>query len=110
MRRDALTNVLLAVIAIALVAIALRTYREPAVEAQTTAANPFYVEPGVQMLRAPDGSMAVYGKMMVDMRTGNVWGFPTGTPDPYPSNPLDKKPVTSRPILLGRFALDETNK
>ena len=62
------------------------------------------------MLRAPDGSKQVWGKVVVDLETGNVWGFPTSTSDPYPSSRLSSQPETSHPILLGRFALEDMNK
>ena len=69
----------------------------------------FYIEPGVTMLRAPDGSKQVLGKVVVDLTNGNVWGFPTNTPSPYP---VDTKfpvglsniePPVSTPIFLGKF-------
>jgi hypothetical protein len=111
MKQNTLTNILLGLIAIALVAIAIRPYLSPTpAHAQSTSAHAFYIEPGVQMLRAPDGSGQVYGKVFVDLRTGKVWGFPTGTLDPYPSNPMDSKPSTSRPFALGRFALEDADK
>jgi hypothetical protein len=47
---------------------------------------------------------------MIDMRNGQVWGFPTGSPDTYPSNPLQSKPQVSRPFALGRFALEDTEQ
>jgi hypothetical protein len=105
------TNLFLLVIAIALVAIAGRSYVEPVrVEAQSSASRSFYVEPGVQMLKRPDGSGQVYGKVFVDLRNGNIWGFPTGSLDPYPSHPINNKPAVSRPFLLGRFAVEDTDK
>ena|ERR1700722_12905363 len=111
MKRNTLTNFLLGLIAIALTAIAIRPYIYPvAAQAQSTSAYSFYIEPGVQMLRAPDGSGQVYGKVVVDLRTGKVWGFPTGTLDPYPSNPMDSKPSTSHPFALGKFAFADTEK
>jgi hypothetical protein len=111
MKKDTLTNFFLGLIAVALVAIAIRPYLSPdAAQAQSTSGYSFYVEPGVQMLRSPNGSGQVYGKVFVDLRNGKIWGFPTGTLDPYPSNPLDSKPTTSRPIALGRFALEDTEK
>jgi hypothetical protein len=111
MRKPALTNLLLSLIAIALIAIAIRPYISPApAHAQSTSANSFYIEPGVQMLRAPNGSSQVYGKVVVDLRNGKIWGFPTGSLDPYPSNPLDSKPTTSHPFALGKFAFDEIEK
>jgi hypothetical protein len=111
MRNGAVTNFLLLVIAVALVAIAARRYIDPApAEAQSTSAHPFYIEPGVQMLRYPDGTGQVYGKVVVDLRSGKIWGFPTNTPDPYPSYPMDSKPAVSKPFALGKFAFEDTDK
>jgi hypothetical protein len=79
MTKAAATNVLLLVIAVALIAIAVRPYIDPApARAQTTSAHPFDIEPGVQMLRAPDGSAQVYGKVVVDLRDGKDLGLPDG--------------------------------
>jgi hypothetical protein len=109
--KNALTNFLLFTIAIALIAIAVRPYIYPApAQAQSMSANSLYIEPGVQMLRAPNGSGQVYGKMVVDLRTGKIWGFPTGTLDAYPSNPMDNKPTTSHPFALGKFAFEDIDK
>ena len=111
MRKDAITNFLLLLIAVALLGIAARPYVEPApAEAQSISPHSFYIEPGVQLLRAPDGSSQVYGKVVVDLRSGKIWGFPTGTLDPYPSSPIDNKPTTSRPFALGRFAFEDIDK
>jgi hypothetical protein len=108
MNRPILTNSLLALIAVALVAIAIRPYLQPqAAAAQSDQPYPFYIEPGTQMLRAPDASKQVYGRVMVDMRNGNVWGFPTLSTDVYPTNQLDPKPPVSRPFLLARFAFED---
>ena len=111
MRKDVLKNVLLLILTAAMVAVAVRPYFAPrAAAAQSAAAYPFYIEPGTQMLRAPDGSKQLYGRVVVDMRTGNIWGFPTYSTDTYPINPTDPKPQTSHPFLLGRFAFEETEK
>jgi hypothetical protein len=111
MRKSAVTNFLLLMIAIALTAIAARLYIDPAsVQAQSTSVHSFYIEPGVQMLRNPDGSGQVYGKVMVDLRSGKIWGFPTGSLDPYPSYVMDSKPPTSRPFVLGKFAFEDTDR
>jgi hypothetical protein len=102
-----LTNVLLGVIAVSLAGIAVRGYVQPVgVQAQVANPDPMYVEPGVFMLRFPDGGQAL-GKIAVNLRTGNVWGFPTGSTDPYPVSPLDGKPQVSRAIPLGRFAVGD---
>jgi hypothetical protein len=35
------------------------------------------------MLRAPNNGRQVLGKVMVDPRNGNIWGFPTLTQEPF---------------------------
>ena len=105
------TNFLLTLIAIALFAIAIRPYLVPhPVHAQSDSPYPFYIEPGTKMLRAPDGSQQVYGRVVVDMRTGKVWGFPTFGTDSYPVNLADSKPRTSHPFVLGKLAFEDTDK
>ncbi len=105
------TNVLLLVIAIALVAMAVGPLMKPRpAQAQVMADYPLYFEPGVYLLRAPDGTSQIYGKMAVDLRTGKIWGFPTYGQQPYPVDISTTKPVTSKPILLGRFALEDTDR
>ena len=111
MKTMSVTNLLLLVIAALLAAIALRPLAQPTpAHAQSGLPYPLYIEPGTQMLRAPDGSKQVWGRVMIDMRNGQVWGFPTGSMDTYPSNGFDSKPQTSRPFVLGRFAFEDTDK
>ena len=111
MKMDWVTKCLLGVIAAALCAIAIRPYVAPrAAEAQSGSAYPVYIEPGVQMLKSADGRKSVYGRMVVDLRTGKIWGFPTITTDPYPFNALSGKPTTSKPFELGSFAFEEMDK
>ena len=112
MRRENLTIALLFIIAVALVAIAVQPIFAPRpAEAQSGNPYPFYIEPGSEMLRAPDGSKQVYGKVVVDLTSGKIWGFPTNAPQSYPIAGIqnNKAPV-SRPFELGKFAFDETNK
>jgi hypothetical protein len=52
------------------------------------------------MLRAPDGSRQVLGKVMIDLSTGKVWGFPTTVEQPYPVDVMKSQPPTSTPFLL----------
>ena len=104
------TQSLLSIIAVALVALAVTPYLKPAtVQAQTGNNDPFYFEPGVYMLRIPNGGQ-VLGKVAVDLRTGNVWGFPTNASDPYPVSPIDSKAQVSHPVPLGKFALSEATR
>jgi hypothetical protein len=111
MNRRWFTNFLLLLIAVALVAIAVRPYVAPQVaQAQSGQTYPLYIEPGTQMLRAPDGSKQVYGRVMIDMRTGKVWGFPTGSTDTYPINAMESKPQVSHPFALAKFAFEDIDK
>jgi hypothetical protein len=112
MRRENLTIVLLSIIAVALVMIAVQPIFAPRpAEAQSGSPYPFYIEPGSQMLRAPDGSKQVYGKVVVDLSTGKIWGFPTNAPQSYPIPGMQhNKPPVSHPFELGKFAFEDTNK
>ncbi|MEZ2345878.1 hypothetical protein [Terriglobus sp. RCC_193] len=102
------TNVLLGLIAASLMVLAARPYIAPAtVHADANSWDPLYVEPSVYMLRVPKGGGQVLGKVVVNLRTGNVYGYPTTTSDPYPSTPLENKPQVSHAIPLGRFAMEE---
>ncbi len=76
----------------------------PVVQAQSSN-YPIYIEPGVTMLRAPDGSRQVLGKVVIDLRNGDVWGFPTTVQQPFPIDVTQQKPPTSTPFRLGRFDL-----
>lgn len=111
MRNNVITNSLLLVIAMALIAIAVRPLRSPrVVQAEPAASYPFFIEPGVVMLRAPDASTQVYGRMVVDMRTGKIYGFPTLTTAPYPVDIGSQKPPVSHPFLLGTFDFPAVDK
>jgi hypothetical protein len=113
MKNPTTTNILLLVIAVALVAIAIRPLRQPQpARAQTQTSSPFpvYIEPGTLMIRSPDGSQNVYGKMVVDMETGRVWGFPTLNSAPYPIDISSTKPPVSHAIYLGTFAFGDMYK
>lgn len=108
MKLDNFTRALLFVIAAFLAIIALRPIIQPApVQAQAESAYPFYVEPGVTTIRKPDGSAQMYGKVIIDMRNGDVWGFPTVSQTPYPLDPVQSKPPKSHPMYLGKFMFDE---
>ena len=105
------TNALLFLIASALIVIAIRPLRMPhAAQAESAAPYPVYIEPGTLMLRSPDGTQQVYGRMVVDLQTGKVWGFPTLTSSPYPVDISSTKPPVSHPFLLGTFAFGDMEK
>jgi hypothetical protein len=106
-----ITNLLLLVIAVALVVIAIEPYTKPRpAQAQVMADYPLYFEPGVYLLRAPDGTSQIYGKVVVDLRSGRIFGFPTYGQQPYPIDITTTKPITSKPIVLGRFAVEDTDR
>jgi len=108
MKFDWFVKGLLTIAVVFLGLIALRPLLQPEpVSAQTNDSNRFYVEPGTTMLRKPDGTAQVYGKVFIDMQTGDVWGFPTNTTHPYPSNPASSTPPKSHPMYLGRFVLTD---
>jgi len=112
MKMDWLVKTLLLVIAVLLGVNAFRpVVAPPVVSAQGSDGYPFYIEPSVTMLRAPDGSQQVYGKVVIDLRNGKVWGFPTTTPDsPYPVNQMNSVPPTSHPFPLAKYAFGDTDK
>lgn len=105
------TQLLLLLTAIFLGALSVRPYIAPsAVRADSGEGYPVYIEPGVSMLRAPDGSQQVLGKVVVDLRTGNIWGFPTLTQDPYPAVGANTRQQVSHPFLLGKYAFSDMDK
>jgi hypothetical protein len=111
MMLDRFTKTMLIVIALLLGMIALRPVIQPApVRAQASEAYPFYVEPGYTMLRKPDGTSQVYGKVVVDMRNGDIWGFPTTVQGPYPIDNGKTVPPKSHPMYLGKFMFSEAMK
>ena len=105
MKPDLITKALLAVIALFLGLIVLRPLAVPAPvrAADQPSVYPFYIEPGTTMVRSPDGRRQVLGKVMVDMTTGNVWGYPTLNAQPYPMDSTTTEPPVSSPIFLGRY-------
>jgi hypothetical protein len=108
MKIERTAKILLTLAVLLLGIVALRPLIQPAsVSAQSTETRRFYVEPGTTMLRKPDGTAQVYGKVFIDMQTGDVWGFPTNTTDPYPSNPASSEPPKSHPMYLGKFVLSD---
>ena len=110
MRIDHYTRVILTVIAVALVAIALRPLVRPVTASAQSTSQDLYIEPGVYLLRSPDAMKQQLGKVVVDLHTGNIWGFPTASDTPYPVRINGSVPPTSEPFLLGRFDLDAVHK
>jgi hypothetical protein len=111
MKPITVTNLLLSVIALLLFAIATRPLRSPEpVQAQASHTDSLFIEPGVFMLRAPDNRRQALGKVVVDLRTGRIWGFPTYNQLPYPMSVVETRAQTSRPFELGRFAFEDITR
>lgn len=111
MKSDCVSRVALLLAAGFLGVLVLRPYISPtAAQAQQVPdLYPLYIEPDVHSIRKPDGTGELLGKIVVDMRNGNIWGFPTGSRMPYPIKLGSEAPV-SHPIFLGKFdfaALDK---
>ena len=107
MKKDILVKIQLTLIIALLAVLAIRPLISPP---GSHAQGPhlfgsIYIEPGVTMLRAPDGSQQVLGKVVIDLDTGKVWGFPTAGQQPYPVDIMKSKPPTSVPFLLAKYNL-----
>src|SRR3974390_2366028 len=111
MKLDWFVRLLLAAIVGLLGGLVVRPVVQPSpVQAQTVDSTRFYVEPGYTMLRKPDGTAQMYGKMMIDMRTGDIWGFPTLVESPYPMDASKPDPTNAHPMHLGKFVLSEASR
>ncbi len=100
----------LSLIALVLATMAVRpTIQTPSVYAQSAGRN-LFIEPGVTSVRIPDGTGFVQGKVVMDLDTGDLWGFPTNSSAPYPVDLSNTKPPVSKPIYLGKFDLAELRK
>ena len=93
----------LTVIAVLLGVIALRPVTHPARVSAENDYSYLYVEPRTTNLRRPDGTQQVEGKVVIDMRNGDVWGFPTLSSAPYPVDVSRSQPPVSAPMYLGKF-------
>ena len=103
MKSEWLNRITLATIALSLLTMAIRPWAEPkTVFAQDGTAN-LYIEPGSTMIQTPDRSSQFYGKVVVDLQTGKIWGFPTLTTAPYPVDNVHTTPPVSHPVYLGKF-------
>lgn len=96
----------LALMTIFLGVLALRPLFTPEVAQAQSAQDHLYIEPGIKMLLSPDRERKTQGKIVVDLTTGNIWGFPTSPDSPYPIDTMKPKPATSSPIYLGKFDLN----
>lgn len=100
-RIDLYTKTVLTAIALLLAVLVMRP--EP-VRADTDPGQ-LYIEPGTSPIRNLDGGVPGDGKVVINMSTGEVFGFPTLSGAPYPIDALNlsrKTPVV-KPIYLGKF-------
>jgi hypothetical protein len=110
MSTDRYSRFVLTVIAGSLLAIALRPFADPPRTFAGAASSNVYIEPGVFSLRAPDGSKDLLGRVIVDLQTGQIWGFPTTSRSPYPVSVHGPEPAISEPYLLGKFDFQRMQK
>lgn len=100
----------LALVTIFLGMLALRPLFTPAVAMAQISQDHLYIEPGIKMLLSPDRTKKTQGKVVVDLTTGNIWGFPTAPDTPYPIDTVKPQPGTSVPIYLGKFELTQMHQ
>lgn len=111
MRFDWLTKLLLLIVVVFLGILVFRPVVRPQpVFAQDSTPYPFHIEPGTVTLRKPDGTQT-WGKIVVDMRNGNVWGFPIKAQNtPYPTYGPSDTPKVSHPMYLGQLDFSQATK
>jgi|ERR1041385_3747468 len=83
--------------------LALRPFTQPRPVFAQSDYSYLFVEPKTTLIRNPDGSQQVEGKVVIDMRNGDIWGFPTLSGTPYPVDTTRSTPPVSSPVYLGRF-------
>jgi hypothetical protein len=111
MRVDLYTKCLLTAIVILLGVMALQPVKySSAVSAAPSDYSYLYVEPRVTSIRRPDGGEQVQGEVFIDMRNGDIWGFPTLSGVPYPVNLTSPQPPVSAPMCLGKFDFSQMHK
>jgi hypothetical protein len=105
MKTDWLVKSLLLLTAVFLGIIALRPYlAPPVVRAQSEVVYPITFGPSRVLTL---NNAVIEGNVVVDLRNGNVWGFPLFA---QPSGTFDKSLPVSHPVLVGRLALEDLNK
>ncbi|HWQ53531.1 MAG TPA: hypothetical protein VN442_07590 [Bryobacteraceae bacterium] len=104
MQTDLYTKAVLTAIAALLAVLAFSPLAAPRqVQAQDSTPSLQFDEK-LSRIEAPDGSASLLGRIAIDRKTGNIYGFPTDAAG-YPRTFSKDKPAISRPILLGRFDL-----
>ncbi|HWB86288.1 MAG TPA: hypothetical protein VG675_19250 [Bryobacteraceae bacterium] len=102
MRPDLYTKLILTTIALLLGVIA---WQGPVYTVQAQNSEPrMQFDPDLQGITVPGGAASLVGRIGIDVRTGDVYGFPTAG-KPYPQNMQSQALAVSKPIHLGRFDL-----
>jgi hypothetical protein len=95
-RVDLYTKVVLTAAVLLLGALAVQPLLNPAaVRAEAEAAS-LYIEPGLTRIPGPNLGPDTMGKLVIDLKTGDAWGFPTIFTN-Y------REPAISKPIYVGRM-------
>jgi len=95
-RVDLYTKFVLTTIAVLLATLCLQPVLNPvSVQAQSDTPS-LYIEPGITYIANPETRSEVPGKLVIDLKTGDAWGFPT-------IFATSGKPPVSRPIYLGHY-------
>jgi hypothetical protein len=103
MHTDRYTKTVLTFVAVLLAVIALRPAAAPSRVLAQPGPQSLFVEPGYTMLRKPDGTAQLKGKVVINLNTGEIWGFPTLVDGPYPVDISTPNPPVSKPMYLGKF-------
>jgi hypothetical protein len=83
----------------------MRPYVAPCVVEAQSPYYPVHIEPrGVAMATCNGNS--TYGRLVIDLRNGNVWAFPDIPLNSPPAGGVFERTLpTSHPVLLGKWAL-----
>ena len=95
-RIDLYTKVMLTAVVLLLGVLALQPFLSPAaVKAESEAAS-LFIEPGLTRIPGQGPNSDTMGKLVIDLRTGEAWGFPTMFTN-Y------RESAISKPVYIGRM-------
>jgi hypothetical protein len=57
------------------------------------------------VIRDSNNGVQIQGKVVIDRRNGDVRGFPTASPAPFPVVVYGNEPPVSKPAYLGDWTL-----
>jgi len=102
-RTDLYTKAVLTAIAVLLVIAVVQPFAKTPVVRADSIQPEIYIEPGTSTLRDLQNGGQVQGRVVVNLRTGDIYGFPTFGTELYPIEPLNPDPPVSKPMYLGKF-------